>query len=96
MADKTQRKVNKVLREFNKGFAKDIAPYNQFRLKQFKRVGREPYEAMFLVNLYKADKLVSTKWLDYLEIVGVGKQVVGREMFWWVNNEVARSANNLT
>ena len=95
MANKYQRKVNKVVRTFNKGFERDIHPYNVFSVKQFKVLpSREGYfENMYLLHLYKADKLVSTKWLDYLEIVGAGKQVVGREMFWWVNNEVAKSVN---
>ena len=96
MADKTQRKVNKVLRGFNKGFAKDIAPYNAFKLKQFRRVVRNEYESWFLVQLYYNDTLVNAKWFDTLEITGVDNQLVGREFFWFVNHEVARGVKLLT
>lgn len=91
MANKYQRKINKVMREFNKGFKRDIYPYNLFSIRQFKaqpsRVGY--YENMYLLHLYKGDKLVSTKWLDYGDIVGFDSQFVGRNLFWWVNNAVA-------
>jgi len=93
MADKVQRKVNKVLREFNKGFTKDIDPYNEFYIRQANRMGREPYESMFLIKLYRGDKMVASKWFDTYEIAGVGRQVVGREFFWFVNNGVAETVN---
>jgi uncharacterized protein (DUF2461 family) len=84
---KYQRKVNRKIRLFNKGFSKDISPYNQFKVMQSKRVGdREPYEAMFLIDLYKGDSLVSSKWLDYHEIVG-------RNLWSWLNKAVALEVN---
>jgi hypothetical protein len=93
MANKVQRKVNKVLREFNKGFAKDINPYNEFRLKQFKRMGRDEYETMFLVHVYRGDTMVASGWFDTHEITGLGNEVVGRRFFWFVNNKVAENKN---
>lgn len=95
MANKAQRKVNKVLRGFNKGFAKDITPYNQFRLSQFKRVeSREfTFENMYQIDLYKGEDLIATKWFEYYQIVGFGKQFTGRDFFWWVNNEIAKEVN---
>ncbi len=94
MANKPQRKVNKSVRVFNKGFQRDIHPYNSFRIKQFKAsLSKETYyENMYLLHLYKGDKLVSTKWLDYGQIVGFGEQFVGYAFFWWVNNEVAKNS----
>lgn len=91
MANKYQRKVNKVLKGFNKGFSKDIAPYNQFRLSQFKKIENRDcaFENMYLIHLYKGKELVETKWFEYLQIVGLGKQNVGRKFFWWLNNSVA-------
>ena len=91
MANKYQRKVNKVLKSFNKSFSKDIAPYNQFRLCQFKRIESRDcgYENFYLIHLYKGKELVGTKWFEYLQIVGLGKQVVGSKFFWWLNNSVA-------
>lgn len=90
MANKFQRKVNKAVKRVNKGFKRDIHPYNVFSIRQFKAsLSREThYENMYLLHLYKGDKVVSTKWLDYGDIVGVGSQLVGREFFWWVNNAV--------
>lgn len=93
MANKVQRKVNKVVKRFNKGFQRDIHPYNVFSIRQFKASPSQEshYENMYLLHLYKGDKVVSTKWLDYGEIVGFGNQVVGRAFFWWVNNEVVKN-----
>lgn len=95
MANKFQRKINKVLREFNKGFKKDIYPYNQFRLCQFKRFeSREStFENVYLIHLYKGKDLVATSWFDYLQIIGLGKQFTGSRFFWWLNNSVAKEVN---
>ena len=95
MANKYQRKVNKVLKVFNKGFSKDIAPYNQFRLSQFKRIESRDYafENFYLIHLYKGKELVGAEWFQYLEIVGVGRQIVGSDFFWWLNNSVAKKVN---
>ena len=95
MANKYQRKVNKVLKSFNKSFSKDVYPYNQFRLCQFKRIeSREcAFENFYLVHLYKGKDLIQTKWFEYLQIVGVGKQFTGREFFWWLNNSIVREVN---
>ena len=95
MANKYQRKVNNVLKGFNKGFRKDIAPYNQFRLRQFERIENSDcsFENFYLIHLYKDKELVSAKWFKYLEIVGLGKQNVGRKFFWWLNDEIVRTVN---
>ena len=95
MANKYQKKVNKVLKGFNKGFSKDITPYNQFRLRQFKRVENRDYsyENLYLIHLYKGKDLVGFKWFEYRQIVGLGKQNVGRKFFWWLNNSVAKEVN---
>lgn len=86
---KQQRKVNRIIRLFNNGFANDIWPYNQFRLKQAKRVNeREPYEADFLIDLYKGDSLIASKWFDYMEIAYTSHQ-----FYKWLNNEVVRAVN---
>lgn len=95
MANKFQRKINKVLREFNKSFKKDIYPYNQFSLCQFKRVeSREfAFENMYLIHLCQGKKIIATKWFEYYEIVGLGKQFTGRQFFWWLNNTIAKEVN---
>ena len=93
MSKKYQRKVNQKLRLFNQGFAKDIAPYNHFYVKQFKRVGdREHYDAMWLIHLYYDNVLVYSKWVDYHDISGA-------RLFWWINNSIAEmvsKGNNFT
>jgi len=89
-----QRKINKVLRAFNKGMSKDIAPYNAFYVRQFKRIGdRSPYEAMFLLQLYCNGAMVSAKWLEYHDIVGFGKQFLGRNFYYWLNNAIAKEVH---
>lgn len=95
MANKYQRKVNKVLKGYNKAFSKDIAPYNEFRLRQSERVENSDcaFENVYLIQLYKGKDLVEFKWFKYLEIVGLGKQVIGRKFFWWLNNSVAKEVH---
>lgn len=93
MADKRQRNVNREVRAFNKGFANDIAPYNTFRLKQERRLGRD-WDSMWVLTLYKDGVGVRSKVFDYYEIVSVsGKGRVAREIFWFVNNTVAELVN---
>jgi hypothetical protein len=92
MADKKQRKVNRVVRAFNKGFEKDIAPYNKFRLKQERRLGRD-FDTYYVITLYKDGVGIRSKMFDYYNIVGF--KYVGREFFWFVNNAVAETVNGV-
>ena len=90
MADKRQRQVNRVVRAFNKGFAKDITPYNTFSLKQERRLGRD-WDTYFVITLYKDGVGIRSKMFDYYDVVGFKN--VGREFFWFVNNTVAEIVN---
>lgn len=90
MADKRQRKVNSVVRAFNKGFAKDIAPYNTFSLKQERRLGSD-WDTYYVITLYKDGVGIRSKMFDYYDVVGF--KHVGREFFWFVNNTVAETVN---
>jgi hypothetical protein len=88
---KYQRKVNSAIERFNKGFIVDIAPYNEFVVKQFKRQGdRGRYEALWLIHVYRGESLVASKWLSYYDIVGIGRAKVGKALFWFVNEAVFR------
>ena len=95
MANKYQRKVNKVLKGYNKAFSKDIAPYNEFRLRQFEKIESRDcaFENVYLIQLYRGKDLVDTKRFRYIEIIGLGKQVTGRKFFWWLNNSVAKEVH---
>lgn len=95
MSDKTQRKINRTIRLFNRGFKNDIAPYNAFNIHQFKAsLSRDSkYDNMYLLQLYKSDRLVSSKWLDYGQITGFGHDKVGYKLYSWLNNAVVREVN---
>lgn len=90
MADKRQRQVNRVVRAFNKGFEKDITPYNTFMLKQERRLGRD-WDTYFVITLYKDGVGVRSQIFEYYDVVGFKN--VGREFFWFVNNTVAEIVN---
>jgi hypothetical protein len=95
MANKYQRKVNASVKRFNKSFQKDIAPYNEYRLQQVKQVGRNVWESLWVLELAKNGVSLGQKWLNYHDIIGLGgRQVVGRELFWWVNDLVIKTKNN--
>ena len=91
MADKRQRNVNREVRLFNKGFAKDIAPYNTYELRQEKRIGRD-WDSYWVLTLYKDSVGIRTKMFEYYDIVSSsGKGRVARELFWFVNNTVVET-----
>jgi hypothetical protein len=93
MADKKQRNVNREVRLFNKGFAKDIAPYNTYELRQEKRLGRD-WDSYWVLTIYKDGVGIRTKMFEYYDIVSSsGKARVARELFWFVNNTVAQTVN---
>jgi hypothetical protein len=93
MSDKRQRKVNREVRLFNKGFAKDIAPYNTFVLKQERRLGRD-WDSYWVLTIYKDNVGIRSKMFEYYDIVSSsGKGRVARELFWFVNNTVAQTVN---
>jgi hypothetical protein len=92
MANKYQRKVNRSVRLFNESFKKDIAPYNEYRLHQVKKDGRERWESGWLLEMSRNGEALEQKWFDYHDIVGLGrKQAVGRLFFWWVNDVIIRT-----
>jgi hypothetical protein len=93
MSNNIQRKVNRTIRLLNRGLSKDIAPYNTYNIRQVKAyLSREThYENMYIMHLYKDDSLISSKWLDYSDIVGLGNQVVGHKLFWWLNNAIVET-----
>ena len=90
MANKNQRKVNKKIRLFNESFSKDIAPYNTYKIKQVKCVGRD-LETIYLLHITKDNKVVASKWFEYYEIKGFHKNGVGRQFFWWVNDSIVKT-----
>jgi hypothetical protein len=96
MADKYQRKINKQIKLFNKGFEKDISPYSIYRVKQVERRNPKKYwESLWRLQLTKGSEVVSERWLSFYEIINPrGDNYVGRELFLWVNNEVVRTKNN--
>ena len=93
MANKYQRRVNKSIRLLNKSFKKDVAPYNEYNLHQVKQVGRNVWESLWVLELTKNGVSLGQKWLDYHDIIGLGGnyQVIGRELYWWVNNLIVKT-----
>ena len=95
MANKYQRKVNASVKRFNKGFQRDITPYNEYRLEQVKQEGRERWESFWTLRLTRNGISLGEKWFDYHDVVGLGgRELVGRELFWWVNDLIIRTKNN--
>ena len=93
MSDKRQRKVNREVRLFNKGFAKDIAPYNTYEVRQEKRLGRD-WDSYWVLTVYKDGVGIRSKMFEYYDIVSLGgKTRVARELFWFVNNTVVETKN---
>ncbi len=96
MADKYQRKINKQIKLFNKGFEKDISPYCEYRVKQVERCNPKKYwESLWRLQLTKGGEVVSERWLSFYDIINPrGNNYIGRELFWWVNNAVRRTENS--
>jgi hypothetical protein len=96
MADRFQRKINKQIKLFNKGFEKDISPYCMYRVRQVERYNpKNVWESAWRLQLTKGGEVISERWLSFYEIINPrGENYAGRELFWWLNNEVVRTKND--
>jgi len=96
MADKYQRKINKQIKLFNKGFEKDIVPYCEYRVLQRKRLTpRNVWESLWHLQITRNGEVISERWLSFYDIINPrGERYIGKELFSWLNNEVARTKYN--